>query len=354
MVGGKLVGAATSADHQPHGATMMLRPLAATVAATLVAATICAPPAAGQFGSGMQFINTSTLAVDVLVDNKVVLADYPPRSTSGSHGVLYGAHAIRVIAGADTSAMTHRFTGGQHYHVYVLPGGAIHIKEDERTTRSPSTGWSVCYLLNVSRSPISVRLLDALDSNKDLGSLADTLMFGETSEYQSFRQGEHNFVVTSPADPTMYQTFYLDTAKNFNLREDPFVLIVSNTADSSGIMMSTLSGHYQFAYEDLAITTSVAAEELPPTFTLRGNYPNPFNPSTTITFDLSVHAAAHVVVYDVLGRAVLTTPPQQLPPGDQAITVDAAALPSGMYVYQLIAQAGGTPSVRYGRMTLLK
>lgn len=47
---------------------------------------------------------------------------------------------------------------------------------------------------------------------------------------------------------------------------------------------------------------------IPVELTLHANYPNPFNPSTTIGFDLSQTAAVTLTEYDILGREVLQRP----------------------------------------------
>ena len=90
-------------------------------------------------------------------------------------------------------------------------------------------------------------------------------------------------------------------------------------------------------------------------FRLHGNYPNPFNPSTRVVFDLPSAAEVTVHVFDVLGRNVLVTHPTSLSSGlGHSVQVDASSLPSGVYVYQVRAQAGSDMLVRSGRMILAK
>jgi hypothetical protein len=80
------------------------------------------------------------------------------------------------------------------------------------------------------------------------------------------------------------------------------------------------------------------------------NAPNPFNPTTTLSFTLPRSGTAKLAVYDVLGReaAVLADGPYQA--GTYSLTFDAANLPSGIYFARLTA-AGET---RLNRMLLLK
>ena len=95
--------------------------------------------------------------------------------------------------------------------------------------------------------------------------------------------------------------------------------------------------------------------EIPATLRLRGNYPNPFNPSTQVVFDLPAASEVTVHVFDLLGREAIVTNPVYLPGGSgHSLTVRASLLPSGVYVYQVRAQTGSSLLVQSGRMILAK
>jgi len=97
------------------------------------------------------------------------------------------------------------------------------------------------------------------------------------------------------------------------------------------------------------------AAALPEAFTLRGNYPNPFNPATRITFDLPETARVHVELIDLLGRTVLTTTTQRVEAGvGRALAVEATGLASGVYLYRVVAQTATATRVRTGRMILAR
>ncbi len=103
---------------------------------------------------------------------------------------------------------------------------------------------------------------------------------------------------------------------------------------------------------DLGEVVNVANEDdgLPQQFTLTQNFPNPFNPTTSIAF--SVPATDHVSleVFDILGRSVSTLVNGVLSSGEYTIQFDAANLPSGMYLYRL--SAGDKVSTK--KMLLMK
>ncbi len=95
--------------------------------------------------------------------------------------------------------------------------------------------------------------------------------------------------------------------------------------------------------------------ELPMALTLKGNYPNPFNPSTTIRFDLPEAAMVYVYVFDVIGRRVMTTARAAMAAGsDRSIALDAGGLPSGTYLYRVVAETRERVQSTAGRMILIK
>ena len=71
-------------------------------------------------------------------------------------------------------------------------------------------------------------------------------------------------------------------------------------------------------------------------FVLEGNYPNPFNPSTTITYDLPESGSVSLIVFDALGRAVATLVDQRVSVGSHSAVFETGAeIPSGMYFARL-------------------
>lgn len=86
------------------------------------------------------------------------------------------------------------------------------------------------------------------------------------------------------------------------------------------------------------VVSGVATEDeaLPFVFSLDPNYPNPFNPVTTIRFSLPEHGQTRLNVYDVTGRLVAKLVDGMLPAGPQYIAWDARNMASGVYFYRLI------------------
>lgn len=76
---------------------------------------------------------------------------------------------------------------------------------------------------------------------------------------------------------------------------------------------------------------------LPGQFQLQQNFPNPFNPSTVIQYQLPIAAHVRLSIHNTLGSTVMTLVDEQQSAGSHSVTFDAADLPSGVYLYRLNA-----------------
>ncbi len=88
----------------------------------------------------------------------------------------------------------------------------------------------------------------------------------------------------------------------------------------------------------------------PETYLLTSCYPNPFNPVTTIRFELPAVDFVHLTIFDVSGRLVTELINGWRDPGVHEVTFDASTLTSGIYLYRL--EAG--PYTASGKMLLMK
>ncbi|HUI28822.1 MAG TPA: T9SS type A sorting domain-containing protein [Candidatus Acidoferrales bacterium] len=83
--------------------------------------------------------------------------------------------------------------------------------------------------------------------------------------------------------------------------------------------------------------------------------PNPFNPATTIRFDLKSDAKVTVEIYNLLGMKVRTLDNGIMSVGTHAIPVDMSGMASGVYYYKFIAvDNSGNSFVQIHRMLLIK
>jgi len=82
----------------------------------------------------------------------------------------------------------------------------------------------------------------------------------------------------------------------------------------------------------------------PTVFLLENNYPNPFNPSTTITYSIpklqnQSQVNIRLLVYDTLGRVITTLVNEKKQSGTYSVTFNAQGLASGVYYYSLISES---------------
>jgi flagellar hook assembly protein FlgD len=78
-------------------------------------------------------------------------------------------------------------------------------------------------------------------------------------------------------------------------------------------------------------------------FTLNGNYPNPFNPTTTISFNIPAIQKINVIIYDLLGREVKTLFNGEVTPGTINLSWDGKSnqnisVGSGVYIYKIVSK----------------
>ena len=88
----------------------------------------------------------------------------------------------------------------------------------------------------------------------------------------------------------------------------------------------------------------------PTEYRLYDNYPNPFNPSTTIRYSLPEAAFTSIKIYDVVGNEVAVAVNEMKTAGTHQVTYNATSLSSGVYYYTI--QAGSFKETR--KMILMK
>ena len=116
---------------------------------------------------------------------------------------------------------------------------------------------------------------------------------------------------------------------------------------------------YQFIGTDNVILSAgsetMDITPVPSEFALHDNYPNPFNPVTTINYDLPKDAYVNLIIYDIMGREVVNLAGQEMSAGYQTMSWNArnnagALVSAGIYFYQIQTR----DFVKTKKMVLLK
>lgn len=106
-----------------------------------------------------------------------------------------------------------------------------------------------------------------------------------------------------------------------------------------------------------ATETPVSTEQitdLPEGYMLKGNYPNPFNPATTVLFEVPEAVSYNISVYSISG-ALVKEAVGRSSAGNVSVNLNFGDEPSGIYIYKVIASVNETNYLLgSGRMTLVK
>lgn len=118
-----------------------------------------------------------------------------------------------------------------------------------------------------------------------------------------------------------------DTTLNKSLNKG---LLVKGLTDMQNRMNTMIES--KFGLKD----KTEAAEFIPTEYSLYNNYPNPFNPTTIIRFDIPERTEVELVVYDILGRLVKSLISNEVKnPGRYEVSFVGNKLASGVYIYKL-------------------
>jgi hypothetical protein len=142
---------------------------------------------------------------------------------------------------------------------------------------------------------------------------------------------------------------------------DPFLIWAINAGGTPPITLPQSGDQFllkifkPFSATDLfeftgSINPIISTSSAPDKFTLFNNYPNPFNPTTTISWQLTAVSSVTLSIYNIRGQKVTTLLSASLLSGFHSMEFDASDLASGVYFYRLEA---GT-HVQTRKMVILK
>ena len=143
--------------------------------------------------------------------------------------------------------------------------------------------------------------------------------------------------ITNSATPTRYETDYstlatLLTENGIGLGES--VALYHRVLVTDGITTTVNDPLVIF----LTRGTLVGTDEetgLPDAFALHANYPNPFNPNTTISYAVPVYGHVQIDLYNALGQHIQTLLNTTMEPGNHALQLDLQGQASGVYFYRM-------------------
>jgi hypothetical protein len=150
-------------------------------------------------------------------------------------------------------------------------------------------------------------------------------------------------------------TGFTDVAKTISGGGEGEIRYKVKAKDNAG-GFSGLSSSVGFACTQRQDKSAGSETEMPTIIALRPNYPNPFNPSTEIRFDLPEPAMVSLIVYDLLGRKVADLVSGRYEAGYHSAVWNASDMASGVYLarFNVVNELGNAVYTKTNKLVLMK
>jgi|GEM_PF-2519102 len=313
-------------------------------ALTFVQANTSFTDALGAVYSSFDYVNGAVSQISaqapvftaVMPDVSVNEADtlrFDYNATDVNNDTLTFALVAPAPAGASINAATGLFTWVPTYEQAGTYNIIVSVSDGANTT----VDTAVVTVVNVNRNPVFVNTP------------------GATANVYYTDPGKFTFQYTASdpdGDPLTFSI--VGTSSKASITADGAFTYTAN--DTTTIETVTVKVSDAFGGADTAVTVFSSLDaviepgKLPTAYALNQNFPNPFNPSTAIRFQLPKESYVTLKVFNLLGEQVSSIVNGYLPAGYHEYKFDASNLATGIYIYRI--QAGDFISTK--KMTLIK
>lgn len=153
--------------------------------------------------------------------------------------------------------------------------------------------------------------------------------------------GDSNFIYLSTNNGTTWKAVNLGLPSEFTYAN----AITSLVTNGYYLFAATNgAGFWRRPIPEMITSVSPSLNNLPTQFALEQNFPNPFNPTTTISYSLPHESYVRLSIFNTLGQTVRTLVNQFEEAGNKSVSFDSGSLSSGVYFYRL--QAGTFSDVK--------
>lgn len=199
-------------------------------------------------------------------------------------------------------------------------------------------------IINISAKTI---VLDSVSSAKQYIAINFIITENDTSYARHFnssskQENQPINITILPGDTAQFVLKDYDPCTICNspgtVPDDTLYFYVNNQDSSAGEIIIT------------GVTGMDKQKNIPMAFSLKANYPNPFNPITTIPFTLNRAGKVTITLHNILGKKIAVLLDKYLTAGQHKVPFNGARLASGVYVYKL--QSGRQVQLR--KMLLVK
>jgi photosystem II stability/assembly factor-like uncharacterized protein len=233
--------------------------------------------------------------------------------------------------------------GGESYGrtFRTKDGGVVwdSIRHDDLTTYRQVKFYSSTYGFIIT----SWTGMDGFPTYHSLGIFNGTTSSGSTdiSLINSFLGGLHldsgkDLIITSNHRMARTSSDTMSYLLSQGAAGDPVIAFESVPERSNWILCS---GNRLYKSVDIPTVVERGPSTNVVSYNLAQNYPNPANPSTTISFTIPSKSFVNLKIYDVLGKEVATLAKEEFSAGTYSRTWNAVSMPSGVYFYRIQAGA---------------
>jgi uncharacterized protein YfaP (DUF2135 family) len=271
-------------------------------------------------------------------------------------------HDITDGFGPETITVYRLMAGTYHYYVYnwsespdiTTSSGVVQIYGESglmQTVRVPSTGAGLYwYVATIDGSTGRVTLINRIQEQAPAASGNDKQLATASEKVAS---GSGSGSSRTQSDEEWSYSWDFGDGNTSDLR-DPLYTYVTPGLYTVTLTLTRGSTVLSAVRQDFIEVRGEVSVEEPigqiTAFRLYEAWPNPFNPTATVRFDLPESDLVTVEVYNMAGQRVMSLPAQLMPAGRHDVAINASRWSSGVYLYVVRYQGNQYT----GKMTLLK
>jgi uncharacterized membrane protein YeiH len=178
----------------------------------------------------------------------------------------------------------------------------------------------------------AVNILTVLPVNQEVGNEADSVIFDIIANVSWTISKDVDWLSFTPVSGIGDETIRVNIEENITVNQR-----VGTISVNGGGITRTFTVTQDL---DVGVDNLESFDEVPTDYKLHNNYPNPFNPSTFIVFDIPEESTSQLKVYDLLGNEVVVLLDNEyMSTGRFRFEFNAGNLTSGVYLYVLTSQS---------------
>lgn len=318
-----------------------------------------------ELNRGLRVVDISDLTNPVEVGNYDIGATFSRIDVSGNHAFILTGSTMKILDISNPANITEISSTDFGYvdaTSLIVDGDLVYVSIGV-TSHWGATGWIKTYDISNPEIPVQVGeyyggggIYQFVFYPLDM-SLKDNYLY-VIANYAGLRVFDvsdptNPFVIsntpTSGYDIDIYQNYAFITNSGIKIfeisnPENPELVEIYNefrrinrlTLDNSGKIYTASAEYGMMIFKNDLVTIVETEDDVTPTlFTLNQNFPNPFNPSTKITYSLTSAGFITLKVFDILGNEISTLVSEDKSAGNYEIDFSGKDLSSGVYLYVL-------------------